>query len=714
MFNKKQSGHSSFIKGSLGVKLSITIAFLLIVILSAQTAYESISNYRNAINTKTETALEETRKMAKELEQRFLEVDICANNMKSVLENTIRLIPKEQRARTLILENLQSFTSENPNVYGMAVAFEPNAYDNRDSDYSSDPLYGGTGRFAVYADIDNGNVRLEPLTNFDQSSWYEKSRTLKEAVIIEPHEHFGTTIVSIAMPIMDDQEAIGAVSAVFEVSFIQSYLEKIAAPRTGNDLILISEKGNIVANSIDPTLNMSNLTEKAPHYKKYIDDALDAKESIDVVTSSLGKKSKVIFVPVDIAGVRENWIYENLNTLESFTADAKKQTIHNIFTNLLIIVLIISLIYILIRRMISRPITLVSNAMTKLADYNLNVSSEASQAAVYMNNQDEVGSMMRAIDSMVHNFSDLISTISADAQNATDTADRLTSTSQSTAQSAHEVADAVHNIAEGATSQAEDTQQAAENIDAANRLLQEMVNILEKLSEASHEIHTRQQEGDASLTHLKEASEEQKQASIEINEIILQTHQSAAEISNASEMIQSIADQTNLLALNAAIEAARAGEAGRGFAVVAEEIRKLAEQSNGFTETIRKVIDNLRSKSERAVNTMQIVKDIVQRQEEQMTEASEKFNQISVALQRSEKIVEQLTQFSSEIAQSNESIVAVIENLSAIAQENAATTEEATAAVESQTQSIYDISQASENLSTIANDLQQGIAKFRF
>ena len=235
---------------------------------------------------------------------------------------------------------------------------------------------------------------------------------------------------------------------------------------------------------------------------------------------------------------------------------------------------------------------------------------------------------------------------------------------------------------------------------------------IQNLNNTTEKVTNLKDEGLEILKDLVEKTSMSRKSSQEVQKIIINTNESAGKIVSASEMIKSIADQTNLLALNAAIEAARAGDVGRGFAVVADEIRKLAEQSNQFTNEINTIIHNLTDKTSNAVHTMEVVAMAVSSQAESVALTNNKFDGIAQSIEDMKEIINKVSDSSDEMARKKEDIIVIIEQLSAISEENAAGTEEASASVEEQTASMEEIAHSSEDLSKVAEELNQRIGQF--
>ncbi|KAF2405717.1 methyl-accepting chemotaxis protein [Pseudomonas sp. ArH3a] len=167
-----------------------------------------------------------------------------------------------------------------------------------------------------------------------------------------------------------------------------------------------------------------------------------------------------------------------------------------------------------------------------------------------------------------------------------------------------QVTQVVEGTAERAVQQNEMTDMVATAVHEMGLTVQEIARNASSAAEASNSARSEAQQASqmvgSSTVHIEQMADGIGHAAKSVSALAEQI----ATIDQVLAVIRGISQQTNLLALNAAIEAARAGEMGRGFAVVADEVRTLAGRTQGSTDEIQGIIQNLKQGAEAAVSSM--------------------------------------------------------------------------------------------------------------
>lgn len=383
----------------------------------------------------------------------------------------------------------------------------------------------------------------------------------------------------------------------------------------------------------------------------------------------------------------------------------------NIILMVILIVLALSLVVGLISITLysgsfAKPIKTISMSLLEVSNKNLNVSE------VEIKNTDEIGTLGKAYNTMLHNVRALVLAMQSSSSTVTELAGSLVEVTDQTTNAINEVAQTIGEVAKAVSDEASLTEDAVMKVNELSRNIDGVKQSTVAVDKLAHGADVQSKKGLETVKQLLEATEATNHATDKINAVINKVSESTAKIHTITEAITGISEQTNLLALNASIEAARAGEAGRGFAVVAEEIRKLAEQSANQVGEIKNIISEINAHSTLSVETMDELKKVTVQQNESVESTQVQFDAIARGINGLNEELVKIDRDVERMISLKENIVDAMTGISASTEETSASTEEVSAATEQQLAGMTEINEQTARLNSLAKELEDIIKQF--
>jgi len=505
-------------------------------------------------------------------------------------------------------------------------------------------------------------------------------------------------VVAIGKPLKVDDKVVGVLVGTIKFEKISGHAAEIKVGENGYAYML-DKQGLIVYHPKKEKILKENLGNTDNQGLKKLVGKMKAGKTDEGFYTYEGVYKFIRFQP---AG---NWVVAITANYDEYMAAAykiKKDTLIIIGVSLLVA---LTLAFIISSNIIN-PIKQLQNLMAKAGNGDLTVKAN-------IKTRDEIKNLADSFNKMIGSQLGIVGQVRKGAQELAASSEEMAASAEQVSSATQEISTSIQQVAQDADKQNStvvDASQALVQLSSLVQLAQSKALTVNKSSEDTMETA---QEGRTKVKETVQAIHIINEKSQDTANVVQELNQLSAQVGEIITPIHSIPDQTNLLALNAAIEAARAGEHGRGFAVVAEEVRKLAEESNKGANEIATLVHEMIKHTEKAVQSMDQGKQAVENGVAIVNSTDQAFAKIIKAVEETVKNVKEIVEVTKEEVATSDQVVGLIDLVATITENTATNSQEVSAAAEEQTAAVETVASGSEQISALANSLEEMVRKFK-